>query len=108
MVHIGGLIRLDTFADFYVKGCFFMQKIQYTITDENGIHARPAGLLVKAAEKFSSDITIATGTKEADAKRLFAVMGLGVKCGDNITLTAVGSDEKRAAEELESFLKANL
>ena len=85
-----------------------MQTIHYVITDENGIHARPAGLFVKAAGNFSSDIKIAKGGKEADAKRLFGVMGLGVKCGDEIVVTAAGADEEQAAKELESFLKANL
>lgn len=85
-----------------------MQTIQYVIKDENGIHARPAGLFVKAATGFQSDIKIAKGDKTADAKRLFGVMGLGVKCGDEITVTAEGTDEDKAASELKAFLEANL
>lgn len=85
-----------------------MQTIHYVITDENGIHARPAGLFVKAASGFQSDIQIGKNGKTADAKRLFGVMGLGVKKQDEIVVTAEGPDEEQAAKELESFLKANL
>lgn len=85
-----------------------MQTIQYVIDDQNGIHARPAGLFVKTAGKFSSDITISKGEKQADGKRLFSIMGLGVKCGDKITVTIDGSDEQEAATALNSFLQENL
>ena len=56
-----------------------MKKFSYKIKDEAGIHARPAGLLVKTAGKFQSEIKLLCGDKSADAKRLFAVMGMGVK-----------------------------
>lgn len=85
-----------------------MQTIQYTIDDQNGIHARPAGLFVKTAGKFSSDIKISKGEKQADGKRLFSIMGLGVKCGDEITVTIDGSDEQEAASALNAFLQENL
>ncbi len=85
-----------------------MQTIQYKITDANGIHARPAGMLVKAASGFSSEITIRKGEKSADAKRLFGVMGLGVKSGDEITVALSGEDEVQAKDALEQFLKAHL
>ena len=58
-----------------------MKEFSYVITDSEGIHARPAGLLVKEAAKFQSDIKLKKGEKEADAKRIFGVMGLAVKCG---------------------------
>lgn len=85
-----------------------MQEIAYTITDENGIHARPAGMFVKMASGFSSDIQVKKGEESADAKRLFGLMGLGVKRGDTIIVTVDGPDEQQAANELESFLKTNL
>ena len=56
-----------------------MKKFNFTIKDENGIHARPAGLLVKEANKFSSQIEISSNGKTADAKKIFALMSLGVK-----------------------------
>lgn len=85
-----------------------MKEIKYTVRDELGIHARPAGLLVKAAAAFKSDVKIKCGAKEADAKRLLAVMGLGVKKGNDITVTVSGADEAEAAANLKAFLSANL
>jgi len=85
-----------------------MKEFKYVITDELGIHARPAGLLVKEVAKFQSDIKIKKGEKEADAKRIFGIMGLAAKKGDEIVLTADGADEADAIAAIEVFLKANL
>ena len=85
-----------------------MEKFEYKVTDPSGIHARPAGLLVKEASKYASAIKLSVNDKSADAKRLFSVMGLNVKCGDNIVISANGEDEKVAAENLEKFFKDNL
>lgn len=85
-----------------------MKTVEYTITDELGIHARPAGLLVKEAAKFASSIKIAGPKKEVDAKRIMGVMSLGVKQGDTVCLTIEGEDEAAAAAALEQFLKDNL
>ena len=63
-----------------------MKEFKYVIKDEQGIHARPAGLFVKEAAAFPCKVTIEKDGKEADAKRIFAVMGLAVKCGQEITL----------------------
>lgn len=85
-----------------------MKTFTYTIKDENGIHARPAGILVKSAAKYGSDITIEWNGKSASAKRLFAVMGMGIKQGSEITVKISGEDEDTAAAELENFFKENL
>ena len=85
-----------------------MTGVKYVITDELGIHARPAGLLVKEAAKFQSDIKIRKGEKEADAKRIFGIMSLAAKKGDEIIITADGTDEADAITTIEEFLKANL
>ena len=85
-----------------------MTTIQYIIKDELGIHARPAGLLVKECKKFDSEIKIGCKDKFVDAKRIIGVMGLSVKQDDEITVTFDGVDEKEAAEEIEKFLNANL
>ena len=60
-----------------------MKTFAYTITDEFGIHARPAGMLVKEALGFASKIMIASPKKEVDAKRIMGVMSLGVKKGSS-------------------------
>lgn len=85
-----------------------MKSINYTITDELGIHARPAGLLVKLAGGFQSDITIVKDGKEANAKRIMALMGLSATKGTEITVKIEGPDEDDAAKAVEDFLKANL
>lgn len=85
-----------------------MREFTYTITDPEGIHARPAGLFVKEAAKFDCTITIAKDGKEVDAKRILGVMGLGVKSGQEIVLKADGPDEDRAAETLHAFLEDNM
>ena len=85
-----------------------MKTFTYTITDELGIHARPAGALVKEAKKFESRLSVAKGPKKADLKKLFALMGLGVKQGDSLVIEAEGADEADAAASIEAFLKANL
>ena len=86
-----------------------MKKINYTVAAESGIHARPAGLLVKQAASFKSDFKILNeeNGKEADLKRLMAVMALGVKQGNSIVVTVEGEDEDEAYTVLESFLKEN-
>ena len=85
-----------------------MKEFKYIITDPVGIHARPAGLLAKEASKFSSKITIETNGKTADATRLMAVMGLGVKSGTEVLVTASGEDEAEAVAKLQEFMVRNL
>lgn len=85
-----------------------MKTFEYVITDELGIHARPAGALVKEAKKNQSKVIIRKGEKEADASRLMALMGLAVKCGDKIVVKVEGADEEQAVQEMETFIKSNL
>lgn len=85
-----------------------MKTFTYVITDPEGIHARPAGLLIKKAGTFPCSITLKKGEKSADAKRIFAVMGLAAKKGEELTVTCDGEREEEAARELEVFLQENL
>lgn len=85
-----------------------MKNFTYVIQDEVGIHARPAGLLVKEAKKYASKITISKGEKSAEATKLMALMALGVKCGEEIAVTVEGEDEEAAANEIKSFLENNM
>ncbi len=85
-----------------------MKEFKYVITDPEGIHARPAGLLVKKAASYASTIMIGKGEKSADAKRIFGVMGLDVQQGDEVTVRVQGNDEAVAAAEFERFLKEHL
>ncbi|MCD8098660.1 MAG: HPr family phosphocarrier protein [Lachnospiraceae bacterium] len=85
-----------------------MKSFTYTVKDELGIHARPAGLLAKAAGAYKSVVMIDNGTKKADAKRLMAIMSMGVKKGVTVTVTVEGEDEDIAAAAIEEFFKTNL
>lgn len=85
-----------------------MQQFSYVITDEIGIHARPAGMLVKEAKNFKSKITLSGKEKTADATKLMAVMSMGIKCGDTVEVSIEGEDEAAAAAALETFFKENL
>ncbi len=85
-----------------------MKSFEYVIKDEIGIHARPAGMLVKEVKKFESKITIQKSDKIVEASKLMALMGMGVKCGDRIIVTAEGADEDAAIEQMEAFMKNNL
>lgn len=85
-----------------------MKTFAYTIKDEVGIHARPAGLLAKKAKEFESVITLEKGGKTAVATKLMAIMGMGVKCGDTVNVTVEGADDEKAAAEMEAFFNANL
>ncbi len=85
-----------------------MKEFKYTLTDPEGIHARPAGELVKKAKEFESAVTISKDGKSADAKRLFALMGLAVKQGQEVVVSAEGPDEDAAIEAMSDFMKTNL
>ncbi len=85
-----------------------MVSFTYTIKDELGIHARPAGMLAKEAMKWNSAVTIDNGTKKADAKRLMAVMSMGIKQGQVVTVSAEGEDETACIQAIEKFFKENL
>lgn len=85
-----------------------MKEFKHVITDPMGLHARPAGMLVKAVAPYASTVTITAPTGKADAKRLMALMRLAAKQGMELTVTVEGSDEDKAAAEIQAFLAANL
>jgi phosphocarrier protein len=82
-----------------------MLKSKVVIADEYGIHARPAGLLVKKAQELPGEVTLAKGAKTADAKKLFAVMKLGAKQGEELVISCEGGDELAALEAILAVLK---
>ncbi len=86
-----------------------MKEFEYVVTDPVGIHARPAGNLVKEIKKYTeSKISLTKGEKTVDGLRLMAVMGLGVKQGDTVKFTVEGGDEEAVAAALETYVKENL
>lgn len=86
-----------------------MKQFQYVISDPVGIHARPAGLLAKQAKALDSTVTITKDDgKSAEATKLMAVMGLGIKSGATITVTVEGGDEEANAATLKTCFAENL
>ena len=85
-----------------------MKTMTYTIQDKLGIHARPAGVLVKEVKKFQSKIMLEGNGKKAEAGKLLAIMGMGIKHGTEVTITAEGPDENEAIAAMEEFFKNNL
>ena len=85
-----------------------MIQFQHTVRDEAGIHARPAGALVKLAKETTCDCKMKCGEKTADLTKIFAVMSLGVKSGDTVTLEITGENEKETSEKIQKFMEENL
>ncbi len=85
-----------------------MKTFTYTVKDELGIHARPAGMLVKEVKNFQSKVMLEKDGKTVDASRLMAVMSMGVKQGQTVTITVEGEDEDAAYEAVKAFFESNL
>ncbi len=85
-----------------------MKEFKHVIADPLGMHARPAGMMVKAVAGYASKVTITAPTGTAAAKRLMALMRLAAKQGMELTVTIDGADEEKAAAELQAFMKENL
>jgi len=85
-----------------------MIEIKHVISDELGLHARPAGQLVKAAAKFKCKVQAGTPEKMVDAKSIIRLMSLVMKQGSEMTLTFDGEDEEEASKALEAFLNENV
>lgn len=82
-----------------------MIEFMHTVKDPNGMHARPAGLLVKEATRFSSEIMMYRGEKSASVKKLISLLTLSVKCGDTVRVSVIGEDEKEAADAISAYLR---
>ena len=85
-----------------------VKQFPYTVKDPLGLHARPAGLLVQTARGLDSTVAIIKGGTAVEATRIIALMTLGVRQGDQITMTVQGGDEERSIAVLERFFRENL
>lgn len=85
-----------------------MKTFNYTIKDELGLHARPAGLLVKEAKKFESKITLTKDDRTVSATQMMMIMSMGIKKDAEVTITVEGPDEEEAYAAIEKFFKENL
>ena len=84
-----------------------MKTVKHTVKDPNGIHARPAGVLVNTAKSFESQVHIVSGDKRGDCKRIFALMGMSLKCGDSFTVEISGIDEDAAAAAISEAIESS-
>ena len=85
-----------------------MKTFCYRIKDESGIHVRPAGMIVRLAEKFESNTKIEKDGVSVDLKKLLSVMQLGVLCNETVKITIEGTDEEDAFRNIKSFFEENL
>ena len=82
-----------------------MEKKEYHVIAETGIHARPATLLVQTASKFNSDINLEYKGKSVNLKSIMGVMSLGVGQGADVVITAEGADEAEALAGIDETMK---
>lgn len=85
-----------------------MVSFTFVVKDEMGLHARPAGLLVKEAAKCSSKVTLKKGEKTGDAKRIFNIMSLSVKGNEEVEIIVEGEKEAEEAAALQAFVEENI
>ena len=81
-----------------------MFQADITITDPVGLHARPAAVLVKTAGRYKAKIQVKYGNKQADARSIIQLLGLGVRQGSSVTVVAEGADAEEALSAVLSVL----
>lgn len=84
-----------------------MKKIEATLNNKTGLHARPASMFVKEASKYSSDIKVIKDGQEYNAKSIMGILGMGATMGTRLTITAEGSDEREAVTALKNMIDSN-
>ncbi|MFW5827204.1 MAG: HPr family phosphocarrier protein [Alkalispirochaeta sp.] len=84
-----------------------MQEITVSVTNETGLHSRPADLFVRTAKCYESAITVRKGEKTADAKNIIKVILLNVSQGTEISIQADGPDEDDALQDLQTLISSN-
>ena len=86
-----------------------MKQFTYTIKDELGVHARPAGMLAKLAKEYGETVvTVTKGDKTVKASQLMKLMGMGIKHGNEIIVAAEGPAEDEAIAAAQKFFEENL
>lgn len=85
-----------------------MKAFEYTIKDQLGIHARPAGLLVKCVKSLGCKVKITKNSKTVEGTKLMAIMGMGIKCGDTVSISVEGEEEDTSFETVKRFFEENL
>lgn len=82
-----------------------MRQLKFTIQNSTGLHARPAGELVKLCKKFDSDMKIVGDSSESDPKKIISVLSAGYVKGSEVEFYIEGEDEELAAIAIEQYMK---
>ncbi len=85
-----------------------MQTKTFQVTNEGGLHARPAAVLVSLAKGFKSQLTISCGENSAPLKNPIGLLSLGISQGSAVAVTADGQDEEAALERIGLFFEEEL
>ena len=81
-----------------------MKKATVEIKLQNGLEARPVAMLVQVASKYESNIYLESTGKKVNAKSIMGMMSLGLDNGEQVTVTAEGTDEGEAVEAIQNYL----
>ena len=83
-----------------------MIKKPITVQLANGLEARPVALLVQVASQYESKIYVETENKKVNAKSIMGMMTLGLNAGESVVVSAEGTDEQAAIENIEKYLSS--
>ena len=84
-----------------------MSKKPITVQLANGLEARPVALLVQVASQYESKIYVETENKKVNAKSIMGMMTLGLNAGESVVVSADGTDEQAAIENIEKYLSSH-
>ena len=79
---------------------------EMVINIPSGLDARPVALLVQVASQYECSIHVGTKDKKVNAKSIMGMMSMGISAGETVTVTAEGSDEEAAIENIEKYLSS--
>lgn len=86
-----------------------MRTFTYTVQDRNGMHARPAGAVIREVNKFKADVSLSVRGQAVSLKAgIFGLLGLGIRAGETVTVSCSGVDEAAAAAALRTVFTTNL
>ncbi len=84
-----------------------MRQITIQLANDEGLHARPAGILVKVASRYNCKIELSAKGQIKNAKSIMNILALGLEKGDEFHISADGVDEVEALESLQNLIQSN-
>ncbi|MCB1326120.1 MAG: HPr family phosphocarrier protein [Spirochaetales bacterium] len=84
-----------------------MKSTELVIQQEEGLHARPASIFVRAAARFKCDVSLTAGGTTVNGKSIMGLLMLALSAGTKVTLTTDGVDEQEALVALRDMLSGN-